>query len=168
VTLKTILKKRLNKARRIAILGVGSELRGDDAAGVLIADALSKECFNIETQVALRIFNGATAPENLTGEIKKFKPTHLVIIDSANMDKLAGAVQVINMGRVGGFSFCTHNLPIKILTDYLIKSIGCKVTLIGIQPKKLLFAAPPSREVRKSVKYIVETIKDIYAGFPPR
>jgi hydrogenase 3 maturation protease len=160
--LKQTLKNRLLNAKKIAVLGVGSELRGDDVAGILVARQLGKNYQDIKSeQKNFKIFIGATAPENLTGEIKRFKPTHLVIVDSADMDKPAGTVKLINPDVVGGLPFCTHKLPIKILTDYLIKSIGCEIMIIGIQPKVLSFGDYPSKEVEKSAKYISATIKEI-------
>ena len=35
--IKTILKNKLKDAQRVAVLGIGSQLRADDAAGLLIA-----------------------------------------------------------------------------------------------------------------------------------
>jgi hydrogenase 3 maturation protease len=158
-SLKTGLKNRLNKAKKIAVLGVGSELRGDDSAGVVIARQLENECLKNRSGQDLKVFIGDTAPENLTGEIKRFKPTHLIIIDAAEMNEMAGVVKLIDSDRIAGFSSSTHTLPIKIFTDYLVKSIGCKIIIIGIQPKKIQFNTGISKEVEKSVSHIVSAIK---------
>jgi hydrogenase 3 maturation protease len=161
LALKTTLKKRLSNAKRVALLGVGSELRGDDAAGILVSGQLEKECRKISPKGTFRVFTGSTAPENLTGEIKRFKPDHLIIIDSADTGKKAGAIVLIDPERVSGVSFATHQLPMKILVDYLIKSIGCKISIIGIQSKRLDFGSSPSKEIQKSVRIISDTLKDI-------
>ena len=39
--LLTVLREKLAGATRVAILGVGSELRADDAAGIMVAQELS-------------------------------------------------------------------------------------------------------------------------------
>jgi len=161
VTLKAALKKKLPDSGRIALLGVGSELRGDDAAGLLVAECLRKSPPKKIKQKKLKVFFGSTAPENLTGEIKKFKPACLVIVDSADMNRRPGTVKLINPDQISGISFCTHQLPLKIMTDYLAKSIGCEILIIGIQPGKIDFGAPLSREVEKSAKDISDTIKEI-------
>jgi hydrogenase 3 maturation protease len=159
------LKDSLINAERVALLGVGSELRGDDAAGVLVAGEFRGE------SAKFKVFIGGTAPENLTGEIKKFNPTHLIIVDSAEMSKPAGTVQLFEPEDIAGVSFCTHQLPLTILAGYIKESIGCKVLVIGIQPKKINFSAGLSREVQKSIKYVSDTIKrvilslDIGIGF---
>jgi hydrogenase 3 maturation protease len=160
-TLKAALKNRLHKIEKIALLGVGSDLRGDDAAGILVAEHLHKSSPKDIKQQRLKVFFGSSAPENLTGEIKRFSPDYLVIVDSANIGKRAGAVKLINPDEVEGFSFCTHRLPLKIMTDYLIKTINCKILIIGIQPGRLDFASRPSKEVEKSAKYISDTIEEI-------
>ena len=40
MSLKETLRRRLDGARRVAVLAVGSRLRADDEAGLLAADAL--------------------------------------------------------------------------------------------------------------------------------
>jgi hydrogenase 3 maturation protease len=157
--LKADLKLKLKGAKKIAILGVGSELRGDDVAGVLVAKHLEAACSKSSCLNNCKVFIGETAPENLTGEIKRFKPGHIIIIDSAEMGKAAGAVQLIDPDEAGGFSFCTHNLPVKIMVDYLVNSIGCEIFIIGIQPKKISFGTLPSKEIIKSARQVCSAIK---------
>jgi len=156
--LKTILKNRLRGLDKIAVLGVGSALRADDIAGILAARELEKSRLKSARQPKLKVFLGDTAPENLTGEIKKFKPAHLIIIDAADTKKKAGSIVLIDPKRTGGISFCTHQLPMKIITEYLAKSLNCKITLIGIQPKRLDFCASASKEVVQAAKDIAHTI----------
>lgn len=71
----------LSSTEKMLILAIGSELRSDDAVGMYIADELVKYNFNKEK---VCIIKGATAPENFTGEIKKFRPAKMLIIDAAD------------------------------------------------------------------------------------
>jgi len=159
--LKITLKKQLHNAGRVALLGLGSKLRGDDAAGIFVARTLSNLPQATGENTRLKVFIGDTAPENLTGEIKKFNPTHLIIVDSADMHEKAGVVKLIDSERACGFSSCTHSLPLKILTDYLFKSIGCRTTIIGIQPKTLDFGSCLSVQVKKSAEDVSRSLKII-------
>lgn len=161
MALKKKLARQLNRASRIALLGVGSELRGDDAAGVMVARALARIRRDRKSSPKIRVFIGSSAPENFTGAIKRFKPTHLVIVDSVDMQSKAGTVKLIDFREIGGFSSCTHSLPIKILADYLVKSLCCAVMIIGIQPKQLDFGSRFSSEVEKSVEGVLEAIKSL-------
>ena len=154
--LKTILKQKLKDAKRIAVLGIGSELRADDAAGLIVAEELKKI-----KNLKLKVFLGSTAPENFTGEIIKFKPTHILIVDSVDTDQKPGFILLINPEEVGGVSFSTHMLPVKMMVDYLLASLECEIIIIGIQPKVLLFGETISKEVKKSTKQISGVIKQI-------
>lgn len=158
-SLKIALKKRLEPAQRIALLGIGSELRGDDACGILVAESLKRYSREIPGSRKFKVFIGGTAPENLTGEIKKFNPTHVILIDAADIGKKAGMIKLISPEEAKGISFCTHQLPLKIMADYLVQSIGCAMFIIGIQPKKIDFGASVSRQVQAAVRTVSAALK---------
>ncbi len=160
-SLKKQPKKNLKSKNRLAILGIGSELRGDDAAGVLAAKTIQKNLEN-KKKKNIEIFIGETAPENLTGEIKKFKPTHLLIIDSAEMGKKPGEVHLFSPDEIKGVSFCTHQLPLRIMVNYLRNFIECNIAVIGIQPRGLAFDAKPSKEVNAAIKYLASAILEVF------
>jgi len=154
--LKKALTNSLKGASRVAILGVGSELRGDDITGMVAAEIIQKAAHG-----GLKVFLGATAPENLTGEIKKYAPSHLLIIDAADTASKPGTISLIDPKTVGGISFSTHMMPLKIMVDYMLKSIRCKAIIIGIQPKVLKFGSEPSPEVISSAKEVAKVILEI-------
>jgi hydrogenase 3 maturation protease len=159
--LKTILKDRLRSAQKIAVLGIGSELRADDAVGVVIARKLQAYIKKKKIK-ALKVFLGETAPENLTGEIKKFNPTHLIIIDAIDFRKKAGAINIVDPHREEGVSFSTHRMPIKFIKNYLYKSIACQTIIIGIQPRSLEFCGGLSNTVQESVRVVSKEISEVF------
>lgn len=151
------LKNRLNGYKRAAILGVGSEFRGDDSAGMLVAENILKK----SGEKRVKVFLGATAPENLTGEIIRFKPTHLIIVDTADIKEKPGTVLLLKGEDLGaGISFSTHKLPPKVMMDYFSKNLKCDIIILGIQPKSLSFGAAVSKEVKSSVKDVSAAIMD--------
>lgn len=154
--LKKILKTKLKDAKRIAVPGIGSELRGDDAAGMLAAKEINGSPGKYSK---VKVFFGATVPENLTGEIKKYRPTHLIIIDSVDLGKKPGTICLLDSDKIEGISFSTHKLPIKVMVDCLIKSINCKPIIIGIQPKSFDFDSDFSKEVIHSIKKLSAMLK---------
>ena len=158
--LKAALKSSLAGARKVAVLGIGSELRGDDAAGMLVIGILEKKAArNPALKRKLKLFAGSTAPENLTGEIKKLKPSHIVIVDSAEMGEKPGTFLFIKPDQMSeGVTFSTHMMPAKILSAYFLKSFKCKITFIGIQPQSLGFGKRPSKNVASAAKEVAEAI----------
>jgi hydrogenase 3 maturation protease len=108
----------------------------------------------------LKVLFGSTAPENLTGEIKRLKPTHLIIVDSADTGKKAGDITVLEPEEAKGISFSTHQLPLVIMARYLKQELACQVLIIGIKPKNLKFGFSLSGEVESSVKALTAAIKE--------
>lgn len=137
------------KPKKLLLLGVGSELRADDAVGLLVAKQLRK---SLGKSQRVKIFLGHTAPENLTGQIKKFGPSHLIIIDALDIAKRPGTIDVINLTETDNLSFSTHKLPIKLTADYLFAAIACKTIIVGIQPYSLTFSEPVSEPVIKAAE----------------
>ncbi len=159
--LATLLKKKLHNARRVSVLGVGSTLRGDDAAGMLIADEIESYRKKTKKGKVVQVLFGETAPENFTGNIRRFNPTHLIIVDCAEVKKKPGSVFLLDVENITGITFSTHSLPLKIMTDYLLKDMTCEIIIIGIQPKSLQFNTPCSAQIKKSVKDVSSALKEV-------
>ncbi len=155
---KSILKKRLEGAERVAVLAVGSRLRGDDAAGLLAAEELAAILGPRRDRSRIAILIGEATPENLTGEIKRFQPTHLVVIDAADIGAKPGTFRVLEAADISAVSASTHNLPISLLTGYLQQCVGCNVLVIGIQPKACGFDEPISAEVAQAARSVADLI----------
>lgn len=151
------LKQVLNGATKIVILGIGSNMRADDAAGLLVIQELAQKAKNFPNLV---IIDGGTAPENYTSDIRRANPSHLIIVDSAEMGLEPGAVRLITIEESGGFSFNTHALPIKIMVDFLKQDLNLQAYIIGVQPKKLQYGEPVAKEVENGVQVIVTAIQE--------
>ena len=156
------LTELLRDATRIAVLAVGSPLRADDGAGLLAAEELRRLLAGQVTRPAVEIFVGETAPENLTGEIRKFAPSHLVILDAADLDKPPGTLDVIHVEAAsGGASFSSHALPIGVLGKYMQATCGCQVTIIGIQPASRTFGQPVGPAVAAAARQLAARLAEI-------
>lgn len=151
----TTLSQNIIAGSRIAILGVGSPLRADDSVGLYIVTELMAR-LKTDSKQEFRFYLGESAPENFTGEIRSFEPTHLLIFDAAEQDEIPGTFALIAPNQIGGTSFSTHMLPLKMLTDYLSITTGCAVLVVGIQPKYLEFAEPLSTVVKDAADRFID------------
>lgn len=157
--LKRELKKSLKGAKRVAILGIGSPLRGDDALGLVLIEELKKSLRKVKKRLPLKLFSCGVTPENYTGEIKRFKPSLILIVDALDMAKEAGKISIIDAKKKSAnVSFSTHGMPLKMLIDYLIQSLGCRIVAIGIQPESIEFGLSISNKVNKAIKKISNLI----------
>jgi hydrogenase 3 maturation protease len=136
------------------IVGIGSEFRGDDAAGVLVARNLKK---SVKSPNVL-IIEAGVAPENFTSEIKKFKPSHIILIDAADFEAKPGTVIFTDSSAAIGQSTSTHRLPLSMLSDYLHDQTSAKVLLIGIQPTKAGLSNEMCKKVRDAVDEVTEVL----------
>jgi len=147
--LRKSLRKRIAKASRVAVVGIGSELRGDDAAGLLVVSTLSDSWEREPPRIPAKTFVGSTAPENITGEVRAFAPSHIVLIDCADLGAAPGSCALIDTSAVGGGAGSTHNMPLRVLVDFLEKTMDAEVLLIGIQPECVAFASEMREGVRR-------------------
>jgi hydrogenase 3 maturation protease len=150
----------LNQARsnsggqtRVAVMGIGNELRGDDAAGMLVARCLFRED-------TMMVIQAGQTPENATAELRGFAPQLILLVDAADMGEPPGTVRWIAKEDISGISASTHNLPLSMLGDYLMLEFNCPVALLGIQPASNDLGGPVSPEVLRAVDKIVTGITD--------
>ncbi len=101
---------------------------------------------------------GETAPENLTGEIRRFAPSHLVIVDSVDFGREPGTVVAADPVEITGISFSTHRLPLFVLTDYIEREMPCRILIIGLQPMTLGLFHEVSAPVAAALDAFSETL----------
>ncbi len=140
---------------------IGSRLRADDAAGMLVYERLWRFVQSRGFSKRVLVIAADTAPENFTGQIRRFRPSCLVMVDAADTGKVPGEISVLGHEEIAGLSFCTHKLPLKILADYLVNSTGCQVVAIGIKPGKIKFAHRVSARVNKAAGKVAAAIKEL-------
>ena len=146
---------RLAEATRIVVLGVGTEFRSDDIAGILVARQVEKA---FAARSDLLVIQGCSAPENFTGPIIGFYPSHLVVIDCAELEAPSGTVKLFPIENIAGVSSNTHSLPLNVVFDYILKNCPCEILVVGIQPRSLEFDGSPSKEVVDAARLIARTL----------
>ena len=107
------LAKFIASAEKIAILGVGNDLRTDDGIGLFIINGLSIRHPNI------LIENVGSVPEAFARPIAEFGASRIIMIDAADMMKNPGHIELITKERIGGIALSTHRMPLSILMTYL-------------------------------------------------
>jgi len=159
--LNIALRRHLEVAKRILFLGVGSDMRGDDAFGPSVAATLKNRLQRADlSERSILIIDGGSAPENMTGDIRRFKPTHLVLLDAADMSMEPGAIGVYSSSEIVGMSFSTHRLPLSMLVEYLRQDCQFEAILVAVQPATLSFGAPISEAVKTAITNTADAIEE--------
>ena len=152
----------LATSRRTAFVGVGQELRGDDAAGVLAVRALESAFASLPRgggpEPAPFFFEAGPLPEASAGPLRRFRPDGVVFLDAADLGEPPGSVGWIEPDGIDDESAGTHAFPLQGFSRYLQNELGCRIALIGIQPRQMEFDSPASPEVVSAIDEIVRQI----------
>jgi len=141
--------------RRTAVVGIGHELRADDAAG-LLAVRLLRICSS-PPEHALFLEAGPL-PESVTGPLRRFRPALVLFLDAADMGCAPGTIDWIDPRQAMGFAGGTHAFPLRDFCAYLAAELDCEVFFLGIQPLTLEFDAPVSTPVHRAVEELAGEI----------
>jgi hydrogenase 3 maturation protease len=167
------LRWELRAAKRLFVLGVGNPDRADDGAGsrcvrLLLqrpavrrfADGAGQGRRAIPEKI--QAFDGGEVPESATGIIRKFGPSHVLIIDTASAGSEPGTVFFINKKKIREDDITTHRIPLSHLVRYLEETVGCRVILLGIEPRGLEPGKKMSRPVSQAVKAVADTLAGLW------
>lgn len=146
---------------RVLILGIGHPLRGDDAAGQLVARRLCAPALPPNWSA----IEGGPAPENASGAIRRIAPHALIMVDAAQMGLLPGSIRWLDVNEAEAAGFSTHSLPLGGLAAYLQAEVGCEILLLGIQPQSMGFDDPLSRPVERAVGRLSATLRALSREF---
>ncbi|MBS3781754.1 MAG: hydrogenase maturation peptidase HycI [Candidatus Thermoplasmatota archaeon] len=131
------------------LLGVGNDIRGDDAVGeAVVREFDSKEWDTIDC---------GSVPENHITLIEEDLYELVVIVDAAHMELEPGEIRIVPRELLGVFTMSTHALPLSTVMDFLDKKVG-EVFLIGIQPKDMSLKEGMTPELKKAKNKMIELL----------
>ncbi|MHA1950375.1 MAG: hydrogenase maturation protease [Candidatus Thorarchaeota archaeon] len=149
------LKDFIAGAEKIAVLGIGNDLRTDDGLGLFIIDNLEID------DPRIMIENMGSVPEGFAKNLASFGAERVIMVDAADMLKPPGHIELITKDRIGGITISTHNMPLSFLMMYLDQETGGKSLLIGIQPKSIQFGEGLTPEIQKVADKTIVSLKNI-------
>ena len=155
--LQPVLKKWLNKSKKVVIAGIGNPIRNDDYIGVKIVHELKNK---VPSRV--QIYECETVPESFLEPIIELNPTHVLLIDAAILRLKPGTIKLINPEQIINFSPITsHTLPLRVFCEFIKKTTESKIALLLIEPKNTDFGEKISPEVQKAAEKILTLLLKI-------
>lgn len=143
---------------RVAVMGVGNELKGDDALGLHLARALKPR---VHASERLLVVEAGLAPENFCGLLRRFKPDVIILVDAAHMGAAPGTVRALDLDSAARAGLSTHNPSFHMLVKYLRAELGCEFVVLGVQVAQFSFEAPLSPLVEASVDALAQQLADM-------
>ncbi len=148
------LSRIISCHHRIAILGIGNELMGDDGLGVLAARRLSTV---IKDNPNILVLECGTTPESFTSIILDFRPDLIIVVDAVDFGGSPGSAAIFDASILDRVSISTHKPSLGIMAKYLEMN-GVKVCMVvlAIQPRSVEFHRGLSEDVEESMNLILE------------
>jgi hydrogenase 3 maturation protease len=166
--LSQILNRHASRAApnpvRVAVVGIGQTLRGDDGLGCAVALALQSR---LPASNEVLVLEAGPAPENATGRLRQHRPTLVLLVDAAQMNAAPGSVQYLAWEETIGMTASSHTLPLHLLAEYLTSELGCEVFVLGIQPAQTGLGAPLSPVVAQAIETTAASLAQALNPSPP-
>jgi hydrogenase maturation protease len=131
-------------ARSWLLVGVGSDLRGDDAFGPLLARRLAR--------AGLPALDGGTAPESLTGPILRSGAEVLILADVGDLGEPAGVLRLLDPGAVAPGGTSTHDPGLSLLVEYLGARRPLTARILAAQPARRGLGEPISPAIAAALE----------------
>ncbi|UCF63876.1 MAG: hydrogenase maturation protease [bacterium] len=131
--------------RKPIIIGMGNELRGDDAAGILLVRKLQQSGY----PSTLIVFD---TPENYLQKIASMEGEARLWIDIINWDSTPGDYKIFLPDEIQHFAVSTHNYSPTVLIKYLTPQRAIPDYFLGIQPLNLSLGSKLSEPVQKTIE----------------
>jgi len=140
-------------AERVVVIGMGNELRADDAVGLEVVRRLKPYASD-----KLVVFEGHMTPEVFISPACAYKPTHLFIVDAAELGESPGTWRFLSKDEIDEGLFTTHAIPATEVAAEIQRRCGAKVAFLGIQPKIRDVSLSISKECKKTANEVAKII----------
>jgi hydrogenase 3 maturation protease len=159
--LSSSLESFLKGASRVVVIGMGNELRGDDAVGLEVVRLLKSH-----QNQRLTVYEGHMTPEAFIAPACSLRPSHLLIIDAAELKQQPGTWRLLSRDEIQTGLFTTHYLPATAVADELSRRCGTKVAFLGVQPKSREITFSRSPECMKTAQDIATLLRRLTDHLP--
>ena len=135
--------------------------KSDDRLGPALARALAAA---LPADPRLCVASGGEAPENFTGAIRAFAPSHVLLLDAVDHGLAPGTAFVVDENAITMGDMTSHRLPLKLLMHFLAVTIPCRVILVGVQPQSLRpgnrLSAPVKKTLPRLAEWLARVLKE--------
>lgn len=164
--LTAALRQRLSG--RVAVMGIGNPLRGDDGVGCVVARKLRRAFAWVPAGeepaasgvTTVAVVDAEEIPEGYLDVLEAARPAVVVLVDAADLGCAPGALTLVDGARLRDDTTCTHRTPLAPLVRYLEQRTGAAVLLAAIQPGGERWADSLSGEVEDTANRLANILWD--------
>ena len=131
---------------KVAIVGIGNIIRGDDGLGPKLIGMLRNE------KIDAALFDCGTAPENYILPILSTSAGTIIFVDAADFKSAPGEIRIVDADKITNVSFSTHSPSPRLFIDLLrTGKDDLNIFFLSIQPRATTLGESLSEEVRSSL-----------------
>jgi hydrogenase maturation protease len=148
------------RGQKIALVGIGNPDRGDDGAGVRLAEAIAARLGRAAPLV--RVLQAGTAPEHVLPALCSGDLDHVVFLDAVDFGGTPGEVALAGSSAMEAQhpQLSTHRLSLGLLARIIEDRGRTRAWLLGIQPG----AVRPGEGLGPAVRTTVEALGEVIAS----
>ena len=146
----------LKDVQTLVVIGMGNELHGDDGVGLHVVQLLRPS-----HTPRLHVFEGHMTPEVYIKPACDIHPTHVLIVDAAELQTAPGTWRIIEAGELREEMFTTHAIPASAIAAEIERRCNAQVGFLGIQPRRCDVSLSLSDECRRAAEQVVGEIHSL-------
>lgn len=137
-----------SKPENYIFLGLGNDLRSDDAAGLILFRKLEAK----PELHGARFIEAGSNPENYLQVILDSGAEHVVIIDAAKSGAEPGTIRILDPGQFDHNRISTHAFSMDMIEGYLNHHRTFQFLYLGIEP----LTTGPGQQVSPSITNAID------------
>jgi hydrogenase 3 maturation protease len=156
--IKKKLKNWFTDSKKVVIAGIGNPIRCDDYVGLKIVEQLKGKL-----PKNILLLEAETVPESYLSDIQDFEPSHVLLIDAANLGLNSGQTRLVDAEVIANYStITTHLLPLRIFCEYIKQATGAKIALLLIEPENMEFGEGLTPKVAATAQRITKVLTKLF------
>ena len=147
---------------RVALIGVGHPMRGDDYVGSFVIKTLMQR---VKTDKVI-FFDAEDGLEWTISKLAKSNLRHIIVVDACEMNATPGDIALIPLANTDYPFFTTDGIPLKLLASKILPYV--ETSILAIQPERMGINGHLSPLVSAAAtaisRFIEETLRRIETG----
>ncbi len=138
---------------QMLVVGVGNPMRGDDVAGLVLAE-------KVAAKLDLEYLRCEEVPENYIGKMLDDPAETILLVDAVDMKQAAGEIGLLAPDELADNGISTHNCSVSLLAKVLAEVKDKQMLILGIQPERLDWGQPLTPQVSEAIDRFVADLPD--------
>ncbi len=156
----TVALDDLAAGGRVYVLGLGNTDRGDDGAGILVAEAVAKPFPSYS-------YSEHDGVEGVVLDLSEKEEDALVVfVDAAELHSEPGHVRLVDRRDIRETEITTHRVTVAFMAAFLEKA-GKRSAVVCIQPGDIEFQAEVTAPVRAAIESVSRVLRTVMERHDP-